>query len=124
MRTLKWSAALILATAGAASEPATGVRTGFFADDGCARGRANAGIFTETNPDCARKCIEKGSPAVFVDAQAKALYVVKDYPGAKDDLGYRLEVAGAFDESAKTITVKSVKRLEYVGAHCDRPVKK
>ncbi|HEY1339503.1 MAG TPA: hypothetical protein VGF59_18445 [Bryobacteraceae bacterium] len=124
MGRFKWSAALILAAAGAASEPTTGVRTGFFADEGCARGRANSGLYTETNPDCARKCIEKGSPAVFVDTQGKALYLVKDYAGAKDDLGYRVEVTGAVDESAKTITVKSVKRLEFVGAHCDRPVKK
>jgi len=94
--------------------------TGFFADEGCARGRANSGIYTNNNPECARQCLEKGSLLVFIDERGKTLYAVKDYKGAIGDLGYRLEVTGALDDAAKTLTIDSVKRLEPVPASCSR----
>ena len=126
MRTLNWIGALLLAASVLGGEPQTQsvTRTGFFADEACARGRANSGVYTGNNPDCAKKCLDEGSPAVFVDEQAKALFNVKDYAGVKDDLGFHLEITGVVDEAAKTISVKSVKHLEQVGASCARPQKK
>jgi hypothetical protein len=126
MRTVRWIGTLVLAVSvlGGAPETRSVTRTGFFADEACARGRANSGVYTGNNPDCAKKCLDNGSAAVFVDEHAKALFTVKDYGGVKDDLGYHLEITGVVDEAAKTVSVKSVKRLEYIGASCARPQKK
>jgi hypothetical protein len=84
-------------------------------------GRASGGVYTATNPDCARQCIEKGVPVVFIAEQQKSIYVVKGYATAKDEIGYKLAVTGSFDEAAKTVTVNSVKRLEPVVPACGRP---
>jgi hypothetical protein len=97
--------------------------TGWFSDQGCASGRAASGVFTATNPECAKKCIEGGAEAVFIGEEAKAVYKVKDYPSVVDDLGWRLEIAGTVDESAKTISVTSVRRLAPVVLSCGRPRK-
>src|SRR5262249_42825942 len=79
--------------------------TGFFADLDCVKGRVATGIYTPSNPECAKKCLEKGSPLVFLDAQAKAMYTVKGYSDAIGDLGYRMEVTGTVDDAAKTLTI-------------------
>jgi hypothetical protein len=99
--------------------------TGWFADEGCARGRLSAPVLTQTNPECARQCIDKGAAAVFISEQAHAIYKVKDYASVVNDLGYRLELTGKLDETDKTISVQTVKRIsEYQGAACARPRKK
>ena len=53
--------------------------TGWFSDLQCASARAQGGTFSATNPDCARKCLEKNSAAAFISEQAKAHYQVKGY---------------------------------------------
>ena len=99
--------------------------TGWFADEGCARGRLSAPVLTQTNPECARQCIEKGAVAVFISEQAHAIYKVTNYAGVVDDLGYHLELTAKVDETEKTISVQAVKRIsEYHGAACARPRKK
>lgn len=95
--------------------------TGWFSDEKCARARANSGTYTATNADCARRCIEGGAAVVFIAEQEKVLYMVKNYPTAKDDLGYQIEVTGTLDDQTQTLTVQSVKRLEAVGPACARP---
>ena len=94
--------------------------TGFFACERCTAPRAATGIFTPSGPVCAKDCIEHGSEAVLVDAPGKQLLKVRNYATVTDDLGYRVEVHGEVDRAAHTITVASVKRLEYVGASCER----
>ena len=95
--------------------------TGWFSDSGCASARASSGVFTATNPDCAKKCIEKGEAPVFISEQAKAVFRVKDYPSVVEDLGYHVAVTATVDEAAKTISIKKVERLGYEGASCGRP---
>lgn len=114
----------LAAAVGAQGGSRTATLTGWFSDEGCAGGRANGGAYTATNPDCARKCIEKGSPVVFIAEREKAVFLVKDYAGAKDDLGYKVEVTATLDEDAKTMAVQSVKRMEPVVLSCSRPRKK
>ena len=72
---------------------------------------------------CVKKCLDEGSPAVFISEQAKAVYEVRDYPAAKDDVGFRVEITGDVDEKAGTVAVKSVKRLSEVTAMCLVPKK-
>jgi len=94
--------------------------TGWFSDEKCASARAANGIFSATNPDCARSCIEKGSAPVFISEQAKAIFRVKDYSSVFEDLGYHIEIQAVVDEAAKTIRISNVKRLAYQGAACAR----
>jgi hypothetical protein len=63
--------------------------TGWFSDEACATARANSGVYTATNPDCARKCIEKGGAVVFIAEQEGAIYIVKNYAGSKAIWGTR-----------------------------------
>jgi hypothetical protein len=97
--------------------------TGWFSDQKCASARASSGLFTATNPDCAKTCIKAGTPAVFISEQEKAVLKVKGYSGIEDDLGYHLEVQGMVNKAGDEIQVISVKRLEYSGAACARPKK-
>jgi hypothetical protein len=101
--------------------------TGWFSDSQCASARAASGTFSATNPECAKTCIEKGGAPVFISEEAKAIFRVKDYPSdhpsVVEDLGYHVEVTAAVDEGAKTISIRSVKRLAYEGAACARPKK-
>jgi len=98
--------------------------TGWFADEGCAKGRVAAGVISFTNPDCAAKCIKDGSAPVFISEQAKAMFKVVDYPAVVENLGWKLEITGTVNEDAKTISVTSVKRLEEVVSKCYRPKRK
>ena len=97
--------------------------TGWFSDKQCARVRPDE----EPRPNgtaCVKKCLDEGSPAVFVSEQAKAVYEVRDYASAKDDVGFRVEITGEVDEKAKAVSVKSVKRLSEVTAMCLVPKKR
>ena len=113
-----------LAAAQSASEPKTTTSTGWFSDKGCAAPRVARGEIGPNNPVCVKRCLDDGEVPVFVSEQAKAMFDVEDYATVKDDVGYRVEVTGIVDEEAKTITVKSVKRLEAVPVTCARPTKK
>lgn len=96
--------------------------TGWFSDEGCAKGRVASGKIAPTNPECARQCLEKGAQAVFISEQGKVMLKVIGYEKVKDDLGYHVEITGVPDAAAKSISVQSVKRIgEYQGAACARP---
>lgn len=62
--------------------------------------------------------------AVFISEQAKAMFVVKDHPTLKEDVGYHVELTGVVDEEAKTVSVRSVKRLSEVTNVCGVPKKR
>jgi hypothetical protein len=104
-----------------ADDPTPTVSTGWFSDKSCAESRVAKGEIGPNNPDCVKKCLEKGVPPVFISEQAKAMFEIRDYAGVKDDIGYYVEVTGTVDNAAHTIAVRSVKRLSYVGAICHIP---
>ncbi|HEV2447693.1 MAG TPA: hypothetical protein VGS58_17300 [Candidatus Sulfopaludibacter sp.] len=126
MKRRVWQSALmgVALTGWVPAQERTVTWTGWFSDSQCAASRAAGGTFTETNPECAKSCIAKGAAAVFVSEQAHAVFGIKDYPSAIEDLGYHVELRGMADDAAKTIRVREVKRLEYVGASCSRPRKR
>lgn len=120
--------ALTLAIAVTASSPASvaaqsDVRTmtGWFADAQCAAPRVAKGIIAPNNPDCVKRCLEEGVPAVFISEQAKTMFEIRDYPSVKADVGYHIELTGTVDKAGKAISVQSVKRLSYAGAICRVP---
>jgi hypothetical protein len=111
--------------ASAQSSPRT--LTGWFADEGCAKGKVASGVIKPTNPECARTCIEKGNRLVFISEQGKEMFYVRDYSMASgtQQLGYHIEITGIADSAAKTISVATVKRIgEYQGPACTLPKKR
>jgi hypothetical protein len=97
--------------------------TGWFSDRTCAAPTVARGEIAPNNPDCVKKCLDKGVPPVFINEQAKALFEVKDYASVRDDVGYHVEVTGVIDREGGAISVRSVKRLSYTGAMCALPKK-
>lgn len=106
------------------AQPATMKWTGWFACEKCTASRVARGDLRPSNPVCAKECIESGSEAVFISEQGKEMLKVRNYAGAKDDLGYHIEVSGVVDSKAGTISIDTVKRLSYEGASCARPQSK
>jgi Mg-chelatase subunit ChlD len=90
------------------SEPAI---RGWLSDEGCARGRAQSGTFTATNPDCAKECVAKGKKIVLIDPERKMIFVIVNQDLAKKNVGDYVEIAGHMDLQAKTVRVDSLKLL-------------
>lgn len=100
------------------------VLRGWLSDEGCAGGRASSGVYTGTNPDCAKKCVTEGKKIVFVDPDHKRLLTIVNQEIAKERVGDYVEISGDLDEQAKTLHVDSMKLLEKGRAKCDVPAKK
>jgi hypothetical protein len=98
--------------------------TGWFSDKGCAAPRVAKGILGPNNPSCVKRCLGEGATPVFISEQTKEMYEVKGDPPLDGDVFYHVEVSGTVDREAKTIAIRSVKRLSYIGAMCARPAKK
>jgi hypothetical protein len=119
---MKWMIFVVACVLSA--EDKTVTLTGWFSDEGCARGRVASGAIGPTNPECAKQCLDKGAQAVFISEQRKEMLKVTGYEKVKDDLGYRVEVTGVLDAAAKNISVQTVKRIgEYQGPSCARTKK-
>jgi hypothetical protein len=97
---------------------------GWLSDEGCAGGRAQSGIYTGTNPDCAKKCVAEGKKIVLVDRDHKRLLVIVNQDAAKDRVGDYVEINGDLNQQDKTLRVDSVKLLEKGRAMCDVPARK
>ena len=106
------------------SPPSVKTWTGWFSDQQCAREPKADEMVAPNGTECVKQCLLKGSPAVFLSEQTNAIYKVLDHPGVRDDVGYRVEVAASVDEKAKTVSIRSVKRLSEVTAACLLPKKR
>jgi hypothetical protein len=101
----------------------TEVLRGWLSDEQCAKGRAEDGTYTATNPRCAKECVAKGKKIVLVDAQGKRL-VITNPEIAKKNVGDEVEITGQVDAQAKTLHADSLKFLEKGSAMCAAPAKK
>jgi hypothetical protein len=97
---------------------------GWLSDESCAGGRASSGLYTGTNPDCAKKCVREGKKIVLVDADHKRLLTIANQHTAMERVGDYIEISGDLDEQAKTVRIDSLKLLEKGRAMCDVPTKK
>ncbi len=97
---------------------------GWLSDEGCASGRATSGVYTGTNPDCAKKCVHDGKKMVLVDPDHKRLLTVSNPEAAMERVGDYVEVTGDLNEQGKTLRIDSLKLLEKGRAMCDVPKKK
>ena len=100
------------------------VLRGWLSDEGCAGGRAHSGLYTGTNPNCAKKCVREGKKIVFVDTDHKRLLTIANQDSATENIGDYVEIAGSLDEQTKTLHVASLKLLEKGRAMCGVPKKK
>ncbi len=97
---------------------------GWLSDEACATGRSHAGIYTGTNPDCAKKCVHDGKRIVLVDPNNKRLLTVLNGDAATERVGDYVEISGDLDEQTGTLHIDSLKLLEKGRAKCDVPQKK
>jgi hypothetical protein len=91
---------------------------GWLSDEQCARGRASSGVYTGTNPECAKECVAKGKKIVFIDAVRKTVVAIDNQSAAKQNIGDYVEVAGVFN--AGSLHINSLKQLEKGVAQCER----
>ena len=59
----------VLGGLAAHAESRTVTWSGWFADQRCVAPRAAKGVFTPSNPECARKCIEEGVRLLAEDSE-------------------------------------------------------
>ena len=55
---------------------------------------------------------------------SRTAFALKNYPTVREDVGYHLELTGVVDEKARTIAVRTVKRLGEIVNVCALPKKK
>jgi len=94
---------------------------GWLSDEGCARGRAESGTFTATNPICAKECVAKGKKIVLIDPDRKMIFEIANLSLAKKNVGDYVEIAGQMDLQAKTVRIATLKMLARGNASCQRP---
>jgi hypothetical protein len=96
--------------------------TVWVSDEQCAAGRAKDGVFTGTNPDCAKRCVGEGKKIVLVSESQKKLFQVANPELLKNEVGNLVEVAG--EVNGDTVKIDSVKHLQEGAAMCARAKKK
>ena len=97
---------------------------GWLSDEGCAGGRASGGLYTGTNPDCAKRCVREGKKTVLVDPDHKRLLTIENPGAATERVGDYVEITGDLNAQAKTLRIDSLKLLEKGRAMCGVPKKK
>lgn len=114
-------------TVGAASlgaeNQSKGIR-GWLSDESCARGRASGGVFTGTNPDCAKKCVAQGKKIVLIVPDEKMILDIANQSAASKNVGDYVEVTGAVNPQTKSLHIDSLKMVEKGQAMCSVPPRK
>ncbi len=101
-----------------------GTVVGWFSCDRCApESRVKAKQVSPANRDCVQKCVSEGAGLVFLDERARAVLRVTNPEAAKGQESHYVEVTGAVDAQARTLTVSSVKVLKEYVAKCRLPEK-
>ena len=94
---------------------------GWLSDEQCARGRASGGVYTGTNPDCAKQCVAKGAKIVLIMPDQERVLDIANQAAAKSHIGDYVEVTGDVDQETKTLRIDSLKMLAEGRAKCDLP---
>ena len=94
---------------------------GWLSDERCARGRANGGVYTGTNSDCAKQCVAGGAKIVLVVPDQERVLNMQNQPAAKSHIGDYVEVTGDIDQETNSLHIGSLKMLAEGRAKCDLP---
>lgn len=95
---------------------------GWLSDEQCARSRASGGIYTGTNPDCARKCVGDGANIVLIDADHTAIVNIGNQSPARQNVGDYVEIQGSFDAGQNLLHIDSLRLISKGVANCSRRV--
>lgn len=96
---------------------------GWLSDEQCAQGRANGGVYTGTNPDCAKQCVAKGAKVVLIVPDQKRILNIANQEVAKNNVGDYVEVTGNIDRQNQVVRIDSLKMITQGRAKCDLPKK-
>src|SRR5579863_7697628 len=94
---------------------------GWLSDEGCASGRASGGVYTGTNPDCAKECVAKGAKIVLIVPDQKRILQIANQDAARNHIGDYVEVTGDMDQPAKTLHIDALTMITKGSAQCGRP---
>lgn len=92
---------------------------GWLSDEDCARGRASSGMYTATNPDCAKRCVANGKKIVLIVPDEKAVLNIANQQAAKSNVGNYVEISGTWD--SQVLRISSIKLLSQGRAMCSLP---
>lgn len=121
---LFFAAALLLVVPSQKASAGGTTIKGWISDEGCARGRASGGVFTGTNPECAKKCITSGAKMVLIVPDQRMLLTVSNPDAARANIGDFVEITGSVEAKAKTVHIGNLKLLTKGVAMCGVPAKK
>jgi hypothetical protein len=97
---------------------------GWLSDESCGGGRARSGIYTGTNPICAKKCVREGKKMVLLDSDHRRVLAIDNPDVAMENIGDYVEIGGDLNELAKTLRIGSLKLLEKGSAMCQKNAKR
>lgn len=100
----------------------TTTRHGWLSDEECARGRASSGVYTGTNPECAKRCVAEGKKIVFIDPAARQVFGIVNQDAARDNIGDQVSIAASLDPQTNLLHIDSLKLISRGVASCSRPV--
>jgi hypothetical protein len=108
-----------LGVAAQETNPPAPTLKGWLSDELCARGRAQAGTYTQTNPDCAKECVAKGRKIVLILPDQKQILRVANQDVARSNIGNYVEISGTVDSHSKSVHVDSLKLVSEGHPMCD-----
>ena len=79
---------------------------GWLSDEGCGGGRARGGVYTGTNPICAKKCVLEGKKMVLLDPDHRQVLTIANPDAGMENVGDYVEISGDLNEQAKTLLEK------------------
>jgi hypothetical protein len=105
------------------TQAATETKTlrGWLSDEACARGRARGGVYSGTNPECAKKCVAAGKKIVFVDPNARVVLDISNQDAAQDHIGDEVAVTGLVEAGTNVLHINSLQLVARGVAMCGRP---
>jgi hypothetical protein len=92
---------------------------GWVADSGCARARASDGVFTATNPDCARECVKQGKSIVLISQERKTVFAIDNPQILQAHVGNKVSVS-ASPAGQHSLHISKVISSEVSNPECGR----
>lgn len=112
MKTIFITTTLIAAAGVAAAASKDGTFTGEIMDRMCAQMQSHDGMMkaegAKNARECALACVKNGDKFVLFDSQNKKAYPLSDDAKVQQYAGQKVQVTGTYDDSADTLSVKSI----------------
>lgn len=93
---------------------------GWISHKACVRGRATAGLYTGTNPECAKRCVGEGKNIVFIDPNARQVLDISNQDAARDNISDEVAITDVVDPDQAVVHINSLKLISRGVAMCTR----